>query len=245
MPHGKPRKQQSPGRKPSAAKVKRTPWPPKHRFPLEERRRIGALCNDLLEKRFGPVKCPLFYDKPHQLAVAVILSAQCTDEQVNKVTPELFRHFPDVDDLADAPIPEIEKLIRSTGFFHNKAKNIKGFARQLRSEHNGIIPQTLAELVKLPGVGRKTANVVLQELYRIPSGVVVDTHVSRISRVLGLTTETDPVKIERDLMKVLAEGAWIDFSLYLIFLGRSHCTARVRTCTGCPVHAHCPSAYMG
>lgn len=226
----------------SVRRVSRAKWPPRHRFSLAERRRIGAVCNDLLRERFGPVKCPLFYDKPHQLAVAVILSAQCTDEQVNKVTPELFRRFPEVADLAQAPILEIEKLIRSTGFFHNKAKNIKGFAERLLSEHNGVIPRTLEELTKLPGVGRKTANVVLQELYGIPSGVVVDTHVSRISRVLGLTTQTDPVKIERDLMQVLAEPAWIDFSLYLIFLGRSHCTARIRTCTGCPVRAHCASA---
>jgi len=188
------------------------------------------------------VSCPLHYSKPHELCIAVILSAQCTDEMVNKTTPALFQAFPELNDYARAPIAQIEKLIHSTGFYRNKARNIQGFARKVLQEHDGKIPQTLAELTGLPGVGRKTANVVLQELYGIPSGVVVDTHVARISKLFELTKSKNPVIIERDLMEKLPQKYWIDWSLYMIFLGRSSCTARKRFCSDCVLKDICPSS---
>ena len=161
---------------------------------------------------------------------------------VNKTTPALFSAFPDLEDYVAAPLSRIEKLIHSTGFYRNKARNIQGFARQVLENHGGKIPQTLAELTALPGVGRKTANVVLQELYNIPSGVVVDTHVARISKLLGLTKSKNQVIIERDLMETLPQKYWIDWSLYMIFLGRSSCTARKRFCSECVLKDICPSS---
>lgn len=195
-----------------------------------------------LRKKFGTPVCPLDYSQPHELAIAVILSAQCTDEQVNRTTPELFRAFPKLRDYCKAPIAEVERLIYSTGFYRNKARSIQGFCRKLIADHDGVIPQDLASLVKLPGVGRKTANVILQVLYEIPSGMVVDTHVARISGVLGLTVSKDPVRIEKDLVEVVAKGQWIDWSLYMIFLGRLCCTARKRECGICPLVDVCPSS---
>tara|TARA_B100001939_G_scaffold239196_1_gene206623 strand:- start:137627 stop:138139 length:513 start_codon:yes stop_codon:yes gene_type:complete len=161
---------------------------------------------------------------------------------VNKTTPALFEAFPALEDYVAAPISKIEKLIHSTGFYRNKARNIQGFARKVLQNHGGQIPGTLEELTALPGVGRKTANVVLQELYNIPSGVVVDTHVARISKLLGLTRSKNPVIIERDLMEKLPQKYWIDWSLYMIFLGRSSCTARKRFCSECVLKDICPSS---
>ena len=195
-----------------------------------------------LEKEFPDPKTPLKYKAPHELAIAVILSAQCTDEQVNRVTPSLFQRFPTLKDLAKASRKELEKEIYSTGFYKNKAKNIHGFCKLLVQEHKGSIPKSHAELTKMPGVGRKTANVILQELYQLNSGVVVDTHVARISRVLELTKEKAPHKIERDLMAKLPKKYWINFSLFLIFLGRKYCKARQRLCQKCPLVKVCPSA---
>lgn len=196
---------------------------------------------ELLRTEFGEVRCPLNYSQPHELVIAVILSAQCTDERVNKVTPELFRRFPDLKSFAEADLSSIEKLIFSTGFYRNKAKSISGFAKKLYEEYAGTLPNTIEELMTFPGIGRKTANVVLNELFSISEGVVVDTHVKRISKLLGFTEHTDPVKIERDLMKKFPPPQWMDISLYFIFLGRKYCTARIRNCAECPLAAICPA----
>lgn len=196
----------------------------------------------ILNKKFGRVQCALKYQKPHELAVAVILSAQCTDEQVNRISPELFRRFRTPEDFATASPSELEKYIYSTGFYRNKAKNIIGFNSDLVNLHGGSIPEDLKTLVKMPGVGRKTANVILQELFNIPSGIVIDTHASRLSRILGLTAETDPVKIERGLMQIIPQKWWINWSLYMIRLGRTVCTARKRTCNECVLRNICISS---
>jgi endonuclease-3 len=188
---------------------------------------------------YPEVTTQLFHQNPFQLLVATILSAQCTDKQVNQVTPVLFKRLKTPADFADAPLRSIEKLIRPTGFFHNKAKNIKNCSKALLDEHSGQVPQTLEELVKLPGVGRKTANVVLGAAFGI-SGVVVDTHVARISGRLGLTENKDPVKIEFDLMEIVPKRAWNDFSLQLIFFGRETCMARKPKCPTCPLNKLCP-----
>ena len=195
-----------------------------------------------LAREFGPASCPLAYNRPHELAIAVILSAQCTDEQVNRTTPELFRRFPSPEAFARAPRAELEDLVYSTGFYKNKARSIQEFCQRLLSDHGGIIPRTVKELAELPGVGRKTANVITQELYGVSEGVVVDTHVSRLSRLLGLTAHKDAVRIERDLMQAISPKRWAEWSLYLIFLGRSHCTARRRNCEACPLRKICPAS---
>ena len=195
-----------------------------------------------LKKEFGPAETPLTYTQPHELAIAVILSAQCTDEQVNKVTPALFAEFRKPQDFFEKPLSRLEELIYSTGFYKNKAKNIREFCRQLIEDHGGVIPDELNVLVKLPGIGRKTANVVLQELYKKAAGVVVDTHVARLSKLLHLTEHKDAVKIERDLMEKVDRRYWLNWSLYLIFLGRKYCTARKRFCAECPLRDVCPSA---
>jgi endonuclease-3 len=193
----------------------------------------------ILEDRYPVVETPLFHETPFQLLVATILSAQCTDNQVNKVTRVMYRHLKTPEDFARARITTIEKYIRSTGFFHNKARNIKGCSKTVLERHDGQIPRTLEELVKLPGVGRKTANVVLGAVFDIP-GMVVDTHVGRISQRLGLTTHKDPVKIEFDLMAVIPENEWNEFSLRLIFFGREICSARKPKCPECPLFKLCP-----
>ncbi len=171
--------------------------------------------------------------------MATILSAQCTDKQVNRVTKVLFNHLKTPADFSGASLKTLENFIRSTGFFHNKAKNIKNCSRALLEIHDGRVPHTLEELIKLPGVGRKTANVVLGAAFGIP-GIVVDTHVARISERLGLTTNKDPVKIEFDLMKIIPQRAWQDFCLQLIFFGRETCTARKPKCPVCPLNKLCP-----
>jgi len=171
--------------------------------------------------------------------VATILSAQCTDERVNKVTPELFRKYPMIEDFAHASQDELANDIRSTGFFNNKAKSLIGAARKILSDFKGRVPQTMEELLSVPGAARKTANVVLGTAYGIASGVVVDTHVQRISQRLDLTKNTDPVKIEQDLMKVLPEDRWILFSHQMIHFGRQICIARRPRCASCPLDPVC------
>ncbi len=193
----------------------------------------------ILRTIYPDVKTQLFYESPFQLLVATILSAQCTDKQVNRVTPVLFDHLKTPADFAAAPLKTIEKYIRSTGFFRNKARNIKNCSRVLLEKHRGRVPQTLEQLVRLPGVGRKTANVVLGAAFGVP-GVVVDTHVARISQRLGLTPNTDAVKIEFDLMKIVPPKARNDFSLQLIFFGRETCLARNPRCPICPLQRLCP-----
>lgn len=196
---------------------------------------------ELLKKEFGKVSCPLHYKKDYELCIAVILSAQCTDERVNQVTPKLFSSFPTLSSLAQAKQSDIESLIFSTGFYKNKAKSILGFSNKLLNEYDGILPKTIEELIQFPGVGRKTANVILNEIHGISVGIVVDTHVKRISKVLGLTKSTDPISIEKELMKKFRPEHWMDISLYMIFLGRKYCTAYRRDCQNCPLRKICPS----
>lgn len=197
--------------------------------------------HDRLLKLFGKPRMPLDYKQPHEMAIAVILSAQCTDERVNEVTPKLFAAFPTPKDYYSAPIEQIEELIYSTGFYKNKAKSIREFCRLLDERHSGVVPDNIPELVKLPGIGRKTANVVLNHLYDKATGIVVDTHVLRIARLLGLTKYADAVKVGRELMERVPERYWLDWSLLLIFLGRKNCTARKPVCVGCVLFDLCPS----
>ena len=193
----------------------------------------------ILRTTYPDVKTQLHYRTPFELLVATILSAQCTDKQVNTVTKTLFSKLSTPHDFSEASIKTIENLIRPTGYFHNKAKNIQNCAKQLVEQYNGKVPQTLEELTKLAGVGRKTANVVLGAAFQTP-GIVVDTHVARISKRLGLTENKDPVKIEFDLMEVIPKKDWSDFSLHLIYFGRETCSARKPKCTSCPVNGLCP-----
>jgi len=193
----------------------------------------------ILNALYPEVKPQLFYRNPFELLVATILSAQCTDNQVNRVTPGLFKRMRQPQDFVQAPVTEIEGLVRPTGFYRNKARNIKGCCEALIERHGGRVPRTLEELVALPGVGRKTANVVLGAAFDTP-GVVVDTHVGRISGRLGLTKEKDPQKIELDLMRLIPRPEWSDFSLRLIFFGRETCTARKPKCPVCPLDHLCP-----
>ena len=193
----------------------------------------------ILRTIYPDVKTPLIHQTAFQLLIATILSAQCTDKQVNRVTAVLFKHLKTPADFAGAQLKTIEKNIHSTGFYHNKAKNIKNCSQEIIDTHGGRVPQTMAELVQLPGVGRKTANVVLGAAFNTP-GMVVDTHVARISQRLGLTMNKDAVKIEFDLMKIIPKRAWNDFSLQLIFFGRETCSARKPKCPTCPVAKLCP-----
>jgi endonuclease-3 len=193
----------------------------------------------ILKARYPDVKTQLDYHTPFELLIATILSAQCTDKQVNSVTPKLFQKLSTPQAFADAPLELIEELIHSTGFYHNKAKNINACAKALLENYGGIVPKTLEELVKLPGVGRKTANVVLGAAFGVP-GIVVDTHVSRIAGRLGFTAQSDPAKIEQDLMKLIPKKDWSDFSLHLVYFGRDLCKARKPDCPACPVSELCP-----
>ncbi len=193
----------------------------------------------ILKRTYPDVKTPLEHESAFQLLVATILSAQCTDRQVNRVTGPLFKAYGTPAKLAAAPLERIERLIRSTGFFRNKARNIQNCARSLAEIYGGEVPADLEALTGLPGVGRKTANVVLGAAFGIP-GVVVDTHVARISTRLGLTAHADPVKIEFDLMDLVPKRDWSDFCLRLIFFGRETCAARKPKCPSCPIRRHCP-----
>jgi endonuclease-3 len=196
---------------------------------------------DLLEREYPEARTALHHTNPFQLAVATILSAQCTDERVNLVTPSLFRRFPDAEALAAASQGEVEEIIHSTGFFRNKATNIIGMARGVVGK-GGKLPRTLAELTELPGIGRKTANVILGNAFGIDEGVVVDTHVKRLAGRLGLTRETTPEKVERDLMEVFPRERWTPLSHLLIFHGRGACPARKPRCPECVVAHLCPSS---
>ena len=194
---------------------------------------------NVLKKTYPDTECALHHDNPFQLAVATILSAQCTDKRVNMVTPELFKKYPTPKHFAKAPIEAIEKLIHSTGFYRNKAKSIKGLSQKLLAEHEGAIPKTLAELVKLPGIGRKTANVILGVAFNTP-GIVVDTHVTRLTNRFGLTKQKNAVKIEFEMMDLIPKKDWTDFGLLLIAHGRAICDARKPKCEVCPVNHLCP-----
>jgi endonuclease-3 len=194
----------------------------------------------LLAKTYPDAICALRFENPLQLLIATILSAQCTDERVNFVTTNLFRKYRSAANYARAPLADLERDIQSTGFFRNKAKSIHGCCTVLAERFKGEVPRDMDSLVELPGVGRKTANVVLGTAYHIPSGVVVDTHVTRISQRLGLTREKDAVRIEQDLMALLPKKEWIDFSHRMIWHGRKICVARKPRCQQCPLLPVCP-----
>ena len=203
-------------------------------------RKKAAAVNEILGATFPDARCELDYRNPLELLVATVLSAQCTDKRVNMVTPVLFGRFPDVEALASADRAELEEVIRPTGFFRNKAASIQGLASALLEKHAGEVPGTLDELVELPGVGRKTANVVLGNAFGVP-GITVDTHVGRIARRLGWTRNTDPVKVEFDLMALFPPTEWVMLNHRLIFLGRRICHSRKPACGACPLATLCPS----
>jgi endonuclease-3 len=208
---------------------------------MNSNRQRAAEIFSLLRQNYPDARCSLDYQTPVQLLVATILSAQCTDERVNLVTPALFARFPDAQSLARAEREDLETLIRSTGFYRNKAKNIQGACRKIVEEFGGEVPQTMEKLLTLPGVARKTANVVLANAYGIIEGVTVDTHVKRLSGRLGLSRHSDPGKIEQDLMKLLPQKDWEKLSISLIYHGRSVCKARGPDCLNCQLAHLCPS----
>jgi endonuclease-3 len=215
-------------------KPRRGPWPP-------DPARVRSII-DGLEELYPEVDCELDRETPFQLVCATILSAQCTDERVNIVTPALFRAYPTPAALAKAPLPKLEALIRSTGFFRAKAKSLQGMAAMLVKDFGGEVPRTLAELVNLPGVARKTAGVVLGTAYGLAENVVVDTHVQRLAMRLGLTRSAEVKGIEQDLMKVIPQESWIRFSHQIIWHGRRVCFARKPQCGTCALAPFCPSA---
>ena len=208
---------------------------------LEPKKRVLRII-DLLEKKYTTAKTALEYSKPLELLVATILSAQCTNKQVNKVSKILFKKYLSVDDYANADLIELEEDIRSTGFFRSKAKYIKKSAQMIKLRYQKKVPKTMEELVELPGVARKTANIVLQNAYGIVVGVAVDTHVKRLSNKLGLTKNQDPNKIEIDLMRIVPKNKWMEITDLLIFHGREICNARKPKCFECVLNKICPSA---
>ena len=210
---------------------------------VEERRERAGRIAPRLAAEYPDTTISLDWENPFELLVATILSARTTDVQVNKVTPELFRRFPAPRDLAEADREEVEEIVRSTGFYRNKAKHVQEMAEKLVEEHDGEVPATMEELVELPGVARKTANVVLSNGFGRDVGVVVDTHVKRVSHRLGLTDHTRPVKIERDLMEALPREEWRPFAFRLILHGRATCTSRDPACGECVLEDLCPSAH--
>ncbi len=197
-----------------------------------------------LKHLYPDAKVELDYRNAFELAVATVLSAQCTDVRVNKITPALFRKFPDAAAMAKAFLPELEAMIHSAGFYHNKAKNLLGLAETLMREFGGVVPDTMEALLTLPGVARKTANVILGSAFHKAEGVVVDTHVKRLAQRLGLSREETPEKIERDLMSLIPRRHWVVFSHWLIWHGRRVCFARKPKCAECGLQAMCPSAFM-
>lgn len=213
-----------------------------HKWSLKQQRALEILIR--LKRLYPNATCTLNYETPVQLLVATILSAQCTDERVNQVTPELFHRYPDANSLAAADLPELETLVRSTGFYRNKAKNIQAACRMIMEKFGGKVPKSMEQLQELPGVARKTANVVLAHAYGINLGVTVDTHVGRLSNRLGLTEYEDPIRIERDLIRLLPQPDWENWSIRLIYHGRAVCTARNPKCHACALSDICPSANL-
>ncbi len=207
---------------------------------VQDARRHARQVARRLARYYADAQCALNFTSPLELLIATILSAQCTDERVNMVTPVLFKRYSTANDLAQAPQSEIERIIQSTGFFRNKAKSIKECCRALVEKHDGAVPKDMESMIHLAGVGRKTANVVLGTAFGIPSGVVVDTHVGRLSIRLGLTRQTDPIKVERDLIQLLPKSEWIAFAHRMIHHGRRICTARNPKCEICPLNDICP-----
>lgn len=207
---------------------------------LPELKKRAQAINRTLGKIFPDARCELDFDNPLQLLIATVLSAQCTDKRVNMVTPALFKKYPTAKAFAQAKQSDIENLIKSTGFYRNKATSILGLATAIETEFHGEVPDTLEQLVTLPGVGRKTANVVLSNAFNTP-GITVDTHVGRIARRLGWTKNTDPVKVEFDLMEIFPRSTWTLLNHRLIFFGRRICHAKKPACGVCPVAQQCPS----
>jgi endonuclease-3 len=203
-------------------------------------RRHAAKVLKVLRNEYPDATCSLDFQSPLELLVATILSAQCTDERVNRVTKDLFRKYRTAADYAAAPPVELERDIQSTGFFRNKAKSIGGCCKVLVEQHGGEVPQDIEVLVQLAGIGRKTANVVLGTAFGITSGIVVDTHVGRVARRLGLTAQKDPVKAEQDLMQLIPQSQWVAFSHRVIHHGRRLCVARKPLCDECPLQPFCP-----
>lgn len=210
---------------------------------LEEKRRRVLKIIGLLEKEFPDPRTELNYTTPLELLVAVMLSAQATDKGVNKATPALFKRYRTAEDYANADLDELIGYVKSINYNRTKAKNIKNAARMLVEKYGSQVPKTMAEMITLPGVARKTANVVLGSAYGLAEGIAVDTHVTRVTQRLGLTDEKDPKKIEQDLMKVVPKERWIDYSHLIILLGRRVCTARDPQHEKCPVNRICPSAF--
>lgn len=202
---------------------------------IETRKKRAKIIVTKLKKFFPTTKSALNYTTPFEFLVAVILSAQCTDARVNIVTADLFKKYKNLEDYANADLNEFEQDIRSTGFYKNKAKNVLATAKIIKEKYNGKLPQTMEEMLELPGVARKTGNVVLGEIYDVYPGVAVDTHVKRISKLYGLTDETDPTKIERDLMKILPQEEWFEFTLRVIDYGRKYCQAKKHDHANCPL----------
>jgi endonuclease-3 len=198
---------------------------------------------ELLEKEHADAKIALHYSNPLELLVATMLSAQSTDETINKVTKTLFKKYTNPDDYANADLKELEQDIRSTGFYHNKAKNLQNTAKMLVDKYNSKVPETMEELVKLPGVARKTANIVLTNAFGVVAGVAVDTHVRRLAQRLGLSENKDPNKIEQDLMSIVPKEKWMWLTDLLIFHGRRVCTAKKPNCAKCVLNKICPSAF--
>lgn len=211
---------------------------PKPKNAAERKGRLEQIFTEL-DNLFPQATCALHHKDPWQLLVATILSAQCTDERVNKVTPALFTKYPTVQDFANVSQDELAQDIRTTGFFNNKARSVIGAARKILSDHHGEVPRAMDELLQVPGAARKTANVVLGTAYGIASGVVVDTHVGRISQRLDLTKHTDPVKVETDLMKIVPRERWVLFAHQVIHFGRQICIARKPRCASCPLDPIC------
>jgi endonuclease III len=211
---------------------------PKPKTAAERKQRIGKILEGL-DKLYPNATCALNHRSPWELLVATILSAQCTDVRVNQVTPGLFRKYPTMTDFANVSQEELANDIRSTGFFNNKARSVIGAAKKILSDFNGKVPQNIDDLLRVPGAARKTSNVVLGTAFGIPSGVVVDTHVHRVSRRLDLTKQDDPVKIEQDLMKIIPKERWILFSHQIIHHGRSLCIARKPRCSECLLDPIC------
>ena len=205
----------------------------------DKQRRIGKIVTSLA-KTYGNAECALHHRNAYELVVATILSAQCTDERVNRVTPTLFAAYPTPEALAQSEQADVEGIVKSLGFFRSKAENLRGMAQRLVAVFNSELPRTLDEMISLPGVGRKTANVVLGTWYGLPTGVVVDTHVKRICRLLGLTESANPEIIERELIAILPRDEWINFSHRLIHHGRRICVARRPNCAECPLLDLCP-----
>src|SRR2546423_6190816 len=210
----------------------------------EEKKRHASKILKLLKREYPDARCTLNYSNPLELLIATILSAQCTDERVNPVTTELFRKYRRCEDFVKVPQTELETDIRSTGFYRNKAKAIQGTCRMISEEHNGRVPDDLESLLALPGVARKTANVVLGNAFNNPAGVVVDTHVQRLSNRLGLSDKKQPEKIERDLTELVPRKSWVQFPHLLIAHGRAICKARSPLCSECVLEQLCPSSLL-